>query len=69
MKPLTTLFSRRCCGGPVLALSLALVLFGTLFELLAASGLGWVFLAVGAGTLALCMLLGQSRCPRSSGPY
>ncbi|WPL12299.1 hypothetical protein Thiosp_02063 [Thiorhodovibrio litoralis] len=63
MTPANTLFSRRCCGGPVLVLSLALVAFGVLFKLLAASGLGWVFLAVGVSTLGLCMLLGQRRCP------
>ncbi|WP_295409575.1 hypothetical protein [uncultured Thiocystis sp.] len=57
MMRLTTFFSPRCCGGPVLALSLALVLFGALFMLLSAEGLGWVFVGTGLVTFGLCMVL------------
>ncbi len=68
MTGFATLFSRRCCGGPVLMLSLAFLLFGTVFTLLSAQALGLVFMATGAATLGLCMLLGKSRCTRPPGP-
>lgn len=66
MMRLTTLFSRRCCGGPVLVLSLGLVLFGTIFLMLSAAVLGLTFVGIGVATFGLCILLGQSRCPRRS---
>jgi hypothetical protein len=64
MMRVTTFLSRRCCGGPVLVLSLALVLFGLLFILLSATGLGWMFITIGTATFGLCLLLGRSRCAR-----
>lgn len=68
MTPLTMLFSRRCCGGPILVLSLAFIAFGGVFLALSAASLGGVFLIIGIATLTFCMLLGQSRCPRRSRP-
>lgn len=53
----TPCFSCACCGGPVFALSLALVSFGILFRLLSAIELGWVFAGIGAATFGLCMVL------------
>ena len=68
MTRLTTLISRRCCGGPVLILSLVFGLLGLMFASLSAVALGWVFMGTGIATFGLCMLLGQSRCPRLRGP-
>jgi hypothetical protein len=59
---LTRLLSRQCCGGPVLAMTLLCVGFGGLFLLLSAGLLGWVFIAVGAASLGLCLYLGYGRC-------
>ncbi len=55
-----TFFSGRCCGGPVLMLSLALVLFGVMFTQLSAAGLGWVFMGIGIATFGLCLLLASN---------
>ena len=57
---LMTFFSGRCCGGPVLVLSLALVLFGVIFTRLSAVGLGWVFMGIGVATFALCLVLASN---------
>lgn len=62
MTKLKTLFSRNCCGGPVLLLSLTLILLGTLFSVLAATALGAVFMIIGAASQGLCLWLGRSRC-------
>lgn len=59
-----TILSRRCCGGPVLMLALALMALGVFFILLSALGLGWVFIGIGAASFGLCLWLSQSRCPR-----
>ena len=58
-------FSRNCCGGPVLALSLAFLLFGMLFVSLSAISLGVVFMGVGILAEGLCLLMGRSRCKSS----
>jgi hypothetical protein len=62
------IFSRRCCGGPVLLLAVAFMLIGVLFALLSAVGPGLVFGLIGVGSLGLCVLLGQNRCPRRVRP-
>jgi hypothetical protein len=62
MKWLTQNFSRRCCGGPVLALMLLCCGFGILFLFLSASLLGLVFIAIGALSEALCLYLSRTRC-------
>ncbi|MET0028417.1 MAG: hypothetical protein ABW101_12335 [Candidatus Thiodiazotropha sp.] len=64
MKWLKRLFSRRCCGGPVLAMTLLCFGFGVLFLFLSAYRLGLVFIAVGALSELLCLYLGRSRCQR-----
>ena len=64
MKWLNRIFSRRCCGGPVLALTLLCFGFGVLFLFLSASLLGLVFIIVGGLAEALCLYLGRSRCQR-----
>ena len=38
--------------------------FGSLFLLLSAGLLGWVFIAVGSSALGLCLALGVGRCRR-----
>ena len=63
-----TLISRRCCGGPIVLLSLAFFLFGALFSVLSAIGLGMVFVAVGAAAFGMCLWLAQSRCPQMGNP-
>jgi hypothetical protein len=68
MSGLHRIFSRRCCGGPVLVLALAFMLIGALFTLLSAPGPGLVFGLVGIGSLGLCVMLGQSRCSRGPSP-
>jgi hypothetical protein len=62
MKWLQRNFSRRCCGGPVLALTLLCFGFGALFLFLSASLLGIVFIAVGGLSEVLCLYLGRTRC-------
>lgn len=62
---LTTLFSSRCCGGPVMILSFAFASFGMLFGILSALMLSLVFISIGIGSFGLCMWLGQSRCPQT----
>ena len=56
------LLSRRCCGGPMLALSLLCVGLGLMFILLSAVTLGLVFIMVGMSSEALCFLMSRSRC-------
>ena len=63
---LSRLLSRQCCGGPVLAMSLLCIGFGSLFLLLSAGLLGWVFIAVGSAALGLCLALGFGRCRHRS---
>lgn len=58
------LLSRQCCGGPVLAMTLLCLGFGTLFIVLSAGLLGLVFIAVGVSAEALCFYLGYRRCRR-----
>lgn len=62
MTYIAMLFTRRCCGGPTLALTLFCSFFGVLFMLLSATSLGVVFLLTGSATLGLCLALGQKRC-------
>jgi hypothetical protein len=62
MKWLRKHFSRRCCGGPVLALTLLCLGFGALFLFLSASLLGLVFIAVGGLSEALCLYMSRTRC-------
>ena len=57
-----SLLSRRCCGGPILAVNLLCVGLGVMFMMLSAMTLGLVFVAVGTSTEALCFLMGRSRC-------
>jgi hypothetical protein len=38
--------------------------FGSLFLFLSADPLGWIFIAVGVGSEALCLYLGNRRCQR-----
>ncbi len=64
----STLFSRRCCGGPTLALTLFFSFLGVLFVILSATVPGLVLLATGISALGLCMMLGQKRCRRMH-PY
>lgn len=64
---MSRLLSRRCCGGPVLTLSLVFSLLGGLFLALAATGPGVVFILSGVGALILCMTLGRSRCRQDHG--
>ena len=68
MKWLKQNFSRRCCGGPVLAMMLLCFGFGALFLFLSASLLGIVFIAAGGLAEALCLYLGRTRCPRRYEP-
>ncbi len=63
---LTRLFSRRCCGGPVLILALVCGLVGASFMLLSAVMPGAVFMAAGVSSLGLCLALGSSRCRNTS---
>ena len=58
----SSLFSRRCCGGPVLALWLVCLALGVLFAFTGALIPGLVFIATGFLAEAMCLLLGQSRC-------
>ena len=58
------LLSRRCCGGPVLAMTLLCIGFGALFMLLSAYALGLAFIAIGALAESLCFALSRSRCQR-----
>ncbi len=64
MKWLKRLFSGRCCGGPVLGMTLMCSAFGVLFLFLSAYRLGLVFIAVGALSEMLCLYLGRTRCER-----
>jgi len=59
------ILSRRCCGGPVLAMTLLFAGMGFLFLLLSASVLGAVFLAVGILSEGLCFILSRTRCRQS----
>ncbi len=67
------LFSRQCCGGPVVAMTGFCLGFGLLFLLLSADALGLVFIAVGGLSMLLCLYLGNLLCvgrrdhPRLSG--
>ena len=56
------LMSSKCCGGPVLALTLMCLTFGLLFVGLSAVSLGVVFVAAGGMAEGLCLLLGRTRC-------
>ena len=58
----SSLFSRRCCGGPVLALWLVCLALGMLFAFTGALIPGLVFIATGFLAEGMCLLLGQSRC-------
>ena len=58
----SSLFSRHCCGGPVLALWLVCLALGVLFAFTGALIPGLVFIATGFLAEAICLLLGQSRC-------
>ena len=58
------LLSKRCCGGPVLAMTLLCIGFGTLFLCLSAYALGLVFIAVGALSESLCIVHSRNRCPQ-----
>jgi hypothetical protein len=58
------LFSARCCGGPVILLTLLSIGFGLLFLLLAATELAAVFILTGSLALLSCLYLGRSRCHR-----
>ena len=58
----SSLFSSRCCGGPVLALWLLCLALGVLFAFTGALIPGLVFIATGFLAEAMCLLLGQSRC-------
>ncbi len=69
MKWLQRNFSRRCCGGPVLAMTLLCFGFGVLFLFLSASLLGLVFIAVGGLAEALCLYLGRTRCAQRYRPW
>lgn len=60
------LFSPKCCGGPVLLLSVISAGFGVLFLMLAAFELGAVFISVGLIATGLCLYLGASRCHRNA---
>lgn len=63
------IISRRCCGGPVLAMTLLFTGLGILFLLLSASVPGAVFIAVGILSEGLCFILSRSRCRQSyTGP-
>jgi hypothetical protein len=64
MKWLKRLFSWRCCGGPVLGMTLLCSGFGVLFLFLSAYRLGLVFIAVGVLSELLCLYLGRTRCAR-----
>jgi len=59
---LKQLTSRKCCGGPVLVLSLLCLAVGLLFVGLSAVSLGLVFITVGGMAEGLCLLLGHTRC-------
>ena len=64
MKWLKRNFSRRCCGGPVLAMTLLCFGFGVLFLFLSAFLPGLVFIAAGGLAEVLCLFLGRTRCRR-----
>ncbi len=59
------IISSRCCGGPVLAMTLLFAGTGVLFLLLSASVPGLVFIAVGVLAEGLCLLLSRTRCKHS----
>jgi hypothetical protein len=48
----------------MLAMTLLCLGFGSLFLFLSADPLGWIFIAVGVGSEALCLYLGNRRCQR-----
>lgn len=56
------LLSRRCCGGPVLALALICGAIGALFILLSATSPGIMFILTGAAGFGLCLAMGYRRC-------
>ena len=62
MTGLPSLLSRRCCGGPVLALWFVCLALGMLFAFTGALIPGLVFIATGFLAEAMCLMLGQSRC-------
>lgn len=62
MRQSKPLFSRSCCGGPLLFLTTSLLVVGAVFVLLSAWGPGGVFLSVGIGGLAVCVWLGRRHC-------
>ncbi len=59
------IISRRCCGGPVLAMTLLFAGLGFMFLLLSASVPGVVFITVGVLAEGLCLLLSRTRCRQS----
>jgi len=61
---LASLISRKCCGGPILALNLLCLGIGIVFLASSAILPGLVFMAVGLLAEGLCLYLSRSRCPR-----
>jgi hypothetical protein len=64
MVTFSALFSARCCGGPVVLLTLVSIVFGLLFLLLSATELAVVFILAGSLAILSCLYLGRSRCHR-----
>lgn len=65
---LKQLFSRRCCGGPILALALFCMGLGLLLVVLSAAVPGLVFMAVAGLSVGSCLVLGRYRCRRQLFP-
>ncbi|MBV2092671.1 MAG: hypothetical protein KUF72_17470 [Candidatus Thiodiazotropha sp. (ex Ctena orbiculata)] len=62
MVTLLQLLSVRCCGGPVVFLTLISIAFGLLFLVLSATQLAVVFMLAGSVAMLSCLYLGSSRC-------
>jgi len=56
------LFSRRCCGGPVLVLAAACAVIGTVFVLLSAVVPGVIFVFAGVAAVLSCLAMGYRKC-------
>ena len=59
---ISTMLSRRCCGGPVLVLMLLCLGVSVLFFYRSAWVPGSVFLVAGLLALGTCLLMGRNRC-------
>ena len=57
-----SLFSQRCCGGPVMVLAGVCAAIGTGFVLLSAVVPGGIFITAGIVAMVSCLAMGYRKC-------